>query len=350
MTQQQSPVPAFKKRNTGKMVVVFLCVALLVALVLFCLPLLIKKAAHDALIKIPRGASREMVSDSIAKYLDDDYAASVMRVAKLRGSDYGERHGAYLISEGMSPLQAEHRLSHGAQHPITVTVNNSKTLDKLAARVAAKLDFTPEEFKKAITDPKLLSQFNLTSDQAIALFLEDSYDVYWSASPQSVIDKVSDHYASVWNEERLKKAEALGLTPAEIMTVCSIVDEETNKLAEKGDIGRLYINRVKQGMKLQADPTVKFAVGDFSIRRILSGHLKTDSPYNTYRNKGLPPGPIRTTSVATIDAVLNSQQHDYLYMCAKEDFSGYHNFAATYKEHTANARKYQQALNRRGIR
>lgn len=332
------------------MAVIFLCVAVIVAFLLLCLPLLIKKAAHDALIKIPRNASNEMVSDSITKYLDDDYAEKVMQVAKLRGSDYGERYGAYLIEQGMSPIQAEHRLSHGAQKPMTVTINKFRTLPAMAKKVAAKLDFTSDELLKTLTDEKLLGEYGLTVDQALSLFVEDSYEFYWTASPEAFIHKIGANYKKIWNEERLKKAENLGLTPAELMTIASIVDEETNKLDEKDEIGRLYINRYKKGMKLQADPTVKYAVGDFSIRRILNNHLKTKSPYNTYLNKGLPPGPIRTTSLATIDQILNSKPSEDIYMCAKEDFSGYHNFAATYQEHLANAKRYQSALNKRGIR
>ena len=134
------------------------------------------------------------------------------------------------------------------------------------------------------------------------------------------------------------------------MIICSIVDEESNAKSEKGTIGRLYINRLKKGMKLQADPTVRFALNDFTIRRVTRNHLTVDSPYNTYQVEGLPPGPIRTTSVETIDAVLNSQPNDYLYMCAKEDFSGTHNFAADYATHQENARRYQNALNERGIK
>lgn len=332
------------------MVIGFLAVALLAAGLLMCLPLLIEKAAKDALIKIPRGATKEMVQDSISKYLDDGYASKVMRVAKLRGSDYGERHGAYLIEQGMSPLQAEHRLSHGAQEPLTITINHFRGLDQLAKRIAAKLDFTAEELLSLVTDPEYLKQYGLTPDQALALFPEDSYEVYWSASPQGLMSKIGDNFNNIWNEERLEKAKKMGCTPAEIMTICSIVDEETNKVDEKGKIGRLYINRLRKGIKLQADPTVKFALGDFSLRRIRNTHLMVDSPYNTYRNVGLPPGLIRTTSVTTIDQVLNSAPSEDIYMCAKEDFSGYHNFAATYQEHMANARRYQQALNKRGIK
>lgn len=339
-----------KKKHTLKVAFIFIGVALITALLLLVLPLLIEQAARDALIRIPRNATSQMVQDSITKYLDDDYAEKVMRVAKIRGSEFGERYGAYLIEQGMSPLQAEHRLSHGAQHPLTVTINRHRTLEDLAKKVAAKLDLRPSELIKVVKDPEVIGEYGLTPEQALALFVEDSYEFYWTASPQTLVNKIGANYKKIWNDERKQKAADLGLTPAEVMIIASIVDEETNKLDEKDEIGRLYINRYKQGMKLQADPTVKYAVGDFSLRRILNTHLKTDSPFNTYRNHGLPPAPIRTTSLATIDQILNSQPNDYIYMCAKEDFSGRHNFAATYKEHMANARRYQAALNKRGIR
>lgn len=360
MNRQSSPAPGSgntrraqrppRSKKTIRITVIFLAVSMVVAAMLLFLPLLIKKAANDALIRIPRNATDEMVSDSIAKYLDDDYAGKVMRVAKLRGTDFAQRHGAYLIEQGMSPLHAEHRLSHGAQHPLTVTINRFRTIESLAQKVAAKLDFTAEELLSTLRDDKTMADYGLTPGQALSLFVEDSYEFYWTASPEAFVRKIGQNYNNIWNEERTRKAQELGLTPDEVMIIASIVDEETNKTDEKDKIGRLYINRYLKGMKLQADPTVKYAVGDFSIRRILSGHLKTKSPYNTYLNQGLPPGPIRTTSLVTIDRILNSEPSDDIYMCAKEDFSGYHNFAETYSEHLANARRYQNALNKRGIR
>ena len=156
-------------------------------------------------------------------------------------------------------------------------------------------------------------------------------------------------YDKCWNEEQVKKAENLGLTPTQVSTIASIAEEETNNVKERGVVGRLYMNRVQKNMPLQADPTVKFALQDFSLRRIKNEHLKVNSPYNTYKNPGLPPGPIKIPSKTTIDSILDSEPHDFIYMCAKEDFSGLHNFAVTYKEHMQNAAKYRNALNKRKI-
>lgn len=340
-----------KKKNRKTLIIIFSLITLIIiAALIFCLPLLLTKAQNDAVIKIPVNATSRMVEDSVAKYLGDDYASLVMRMAKINGSDYSGRHGAYLIPAGTSPFRAERRLSKGAQQPLTITINGFRSLNKMAERIAARLDFTPDSLLKEATDPAFLEQFGLTKDQAMALFIDDSYEVYWSASPTSFLKKIGDNYKKVWNESRIRKASNLGLSPAEVTIVSSIADEESNKLDEKGHIGRLYINRLKIGMPLQADPTIRYALNDFTIRRVKGSHLNVDSPYNTYKNRGLPPGPIRTTSVATIDRVLDSEASDYLYMCAKEDFSGYHNFASTYSEHQANARRYQKALDQRGIK
>lgn len=320
------------------------------AILIFFLPVVTKGAPEEALIRIPANASRDVVRDSLVKYLGPSYTHEVMKMASLRGSDFSRRHGAYLITKGLSPLRAERKLSQGAQQPLTLTINGFRTLPTLAERVSRRFDFTPKALTSALSDPDLLRPYGLTPEQALSLFIDDSYELYWSATPEDVIKKVGENYKKVWNAERISKASGLGLTPAQVMTVCSIVDEESNKIDDKGKIGRLYINRINKGMPLQADPTIRFALNDFTIRRVKGAHLKVDSPYNTYRNKGLPPGPIRTTSLATIDAVLNSAPSDYLYMCAKDDFSGYHSFASTYQQHLENARRYQRALDNRGIK
>lgn len=318
------------------------------ACVAYCV-LLSGSAPSSAVIKIPKDATSKNVTDSLTLHLGPGYAKKVMRLASLRGTDFRTRHGAYLIEAGSSPLTAMRRITGGAQQPVTVTINGFRLLPVLEDKVAAKFEFTADSLHKTLADPAVLSPFGLSPNDALALFLNDSYEFYWSSSPKDLVDKVGAHWNEIWNEERRNKAAALGLSPAEIVRIASITDEETNALEEKGTVGRLYINRLNKGMKLQADPTVRYAVGDFSIRRVTGKHLQTDNPYNTYRYAGLPPGPIRTTSVETIDAILDSSPHEYIYMCAKEDFSGRHNFAVTYAEHQANAKRYQAELNRRGV-
>lgn len=199
-------------------------------------------------------------------------------------------------------------------------------------------------------DSAFCRQYGYDTSTIACLFIPNTYEVYWNTSLEDFMKRMQKENTTFWNEERLRRAEAAGLTPNEVVTLASIVDEETANNAEKPMVAGMYINRLHTGMPLQADPTVKFALRDFSLRRIYHNHLNVESPYNTYRNIGLPPGPIRIPSIVGIDAVLNHVKHDYLYMCAKEDFSGTHNFARTYREHLANAAKYSKALNQRGIK
>ena len=199
-------------------------------------------------------------------------------------------------------------------------------------------------------DSTFCRQYGYDTATIACLFIPNTYEVYWNTSLEDFMKRMQKENTTFWNEERLHRAEAAGLTPNEVVTLASIVDEETANNAEKPMVAGMYINRLRTGMPLQADPTVKFALRDFSLRRIYHNHLNVESPYNTYRNIGLPPGPIRIPSIVGIDAVLNHVKHDYLYMCAKEDFSGTHNFARTYREHLANAAKYSKALNQRGIK
>lgn len=314
------------------------------------LPAFANKTDSKALIRIPSNATVETVRDSVAKYYGDKYADKVILISKLRGTDYSKRHGAYMIDSGMSPIYAQRLLGTGAQYPMTVVVNGARGIENLSEKVSKNLEFTSDSLIHLLQDSEYLSKFDLKPSEALALFIDDSYQVYWNVKPEGLANKIGENYKKIWNKDRLKKAKDLGLSPAQVITLASIVDEETNKTDEKPKVARLYLNRLKKGMKLQADPTVKFALGDFSLRRIRGEHLKVDSPYNTYKIDGLPPGPIRTVTVSDIDAVLDAPWHEYIYMCAKDDFSGYHNFAKDYNTHMQNARNYQKALNRRNIK
>lgn len=339
------------QKSGRRMLILLLCLAIAILIfVIAAYPLVFAGAPKTATIRIPRNATENIVRDSLEKYLGGSYTDNVMLAIKMRGADFSKRHGSYEIPKGMNAMRAMRRLTSGAETPVKFTINGFRGLDRLAGEASSKMDFSKEEFLKAATDPETLAPYGLTPECAAALFIDDTYETYWSGTPEKIIEKIGKNYSNVWNDERRKKAASLGMTPQQVMILASIVDEETNAASEKGTIGRLYINRLDKGMRLQADPTVKYAIGDFEKKRITKQDLQFESPYNTYRNGGLPPGPIRTTSKRTIDAILDSKPHRYLYMCAREDFSGRHNFAETYGDHTRNALRYQHALDERGIK
>lgn len=326
-------------------------VVMVAASLIIALPYLLSGSVSAAVIRIPREARMENITDSLTKYFGKDYAERTTRVFRTLTDSPASRHGAYEIPEGESPLKAGRLLARGAQTPVTVTINGVREFLPFADRIAAKFDFSGDDLREALGNAALLKEYGLTTEQAPALFLNDTYYLYWSSTPEELIRKAGDNYMKFWTPERRAKADSLGLTPAEVMIIASITDEETNQTGEKGRVGRLYINRLHKGMKLQADPTVRFALHDFTIKRVTGRHLQeAPAPYNTYKVKGLPPGPIRTTSTATVDAILNSSPSDDIYMCAREDFSGFHNFASNYDDHLRNARLYQQALDGRGIK
>lgn len=336
--------------SRGMLYILLALAVVSVAFLLAVYPMVMDGNDTAATIKIPANATEKNVADTLTKYFGKGYADKVLRLTRIRNVNFAERNGAYLIEAGTSPFQTMRRLTRGAQTPVRVVINGFRDRDLLTDRVSAKFEFPADSLRMALADAEFMSQFGLTPEQAMSLFVEDTYEFYWTATARDVITKIGDNYKHVWNKKRSTAAFNMGLTPAEVMTICSIVDEETNAPQEKGIIGRLYINRLRQGMKLQADPTVRFAANDFTLRRVLKVHLNIDSPYNTYLYAGLPPGPIRTTSVKTIDAVLSSKPHNYLYMCAKEDLSGTHNFATNYTEHHQNALRYRRELDRRGIK
>lgn len=223
-------------------------------------------------------------------------------------------------------------------------------MDRLVRAVSRQLMIDSLDIAKLISDSAYCAQMGYTQETLPSLFIPNTYEVYWNMSADAFMKRMQKEHAAFWNNDRLKRAQHIGLTPEEVSTLASIVEEETANGPEKPMVAGLYINRLNKGMLLQADPTVKFGLQEFGLKRILFKHLEVDSPYNTYKHAGLPPGPIRIPSIQGLESVLNYTQHHYIYMCAKEDFSGTHNFAVTAAQHQANARRYQQALNRRKIK
>jgi UPF0755 protein len=256
--------------------------------------------------------------------------------------------GKYDIRKGSSVLEIVRKLRNGQQTPVNLVITKLRTKEDLARLAASKFEFDSAEMIRFIQN-ELPGKAVVDTNTALTLILPDTYTFFWNTTPEKVFKKLSDESVKFWTAERKQKAEAKGLTPAQAYTLASIVEEETNSHAEKGNIASVYLNRMKIGMPLQADPTVKFAVKDFALRRIYEKHLMTESPYNTYRNRGLPPGPICTPSKKTIDAVLNAPETNYIYFVASPQFNGTHEFSASYSEHLQKAKAYQQALNQRGI-
>ena len=268
----------------------------------------------------------------------------------VRYQGYTLKTGRYAIKPTDNMRYLHRRLSMGYQTPIKLTIGSVRTLDRMARNVSRQLMIDSTEVANLLNDTAYIRKMGYSKETLPALFIPNTYEVYWDMSAEDFMTRMQKEHKAYWNEKRMKQAEAIGLTPIEVATLASIVEEETANQAEKPMVAGLYINRLKKGMLLQADPTVKFSLQEFGLKRILFKHLEVDSPYNTYKYAGLPPGPIRVPSYQGLESVLNYTKHNYIYMCAKEDFSGTHNFAATSAQHAANARKYQQALNRKGIR
>lgn len=269
-----------------------------------------------------------------------------------RHSGYADhiRTGRYAIHPGEGALMVFRHLKNGQQTPVSLTIPEVRTIARLAGALARKLMLDSADVAIHLSDSAYCARWGYDTATVAALFVPNTYDIYWNVRLDRLMERMEKENQKFWNDERRGKAEAMGMTPVEVATMASIIDEETANNAEKPMIAGMYYNRLKAGMPLQADPTIKFALKDFALRRIYHKLLYIDSPYNTYRYEGLPPGPIKIASIAGIDAVLNHVDHDYLYMCAKEDFSGTHNFARTYQEHLQNAARYTKALNERGIK
>lgn len=266
-------------------------------------------------------------------------------------TDFQPHTGRYAIEPGESLLKVFRCLKHGKQTPVRFTIPSVRRLEKLAGVMAQKLMLDSADVAFAFSDSIFASNYGYKIATLPALFIPNTYELYWNISLEAFMERMQRENTTFWSAQgRNELARQMGMSHEEVITLASIIDEETSKNIEKPRVAGMYLNRLRAEMPLQADPTIKFALHNDTLRRILLEHLRIDSPYNTYLNKGLPPGPIRIPSIAGIDAVLRHETHNFLYMCAKEDFSGTHNFAHSYSEHLRNARRYQQALNQRGIR
>lgn len=298
--------------------------------------------------------------DSISQKIESQTAPESMRVfhlfAGLLNLKDRIRTGRYEVSPQHTMLNLIRDIRNHHEKPIMLVVPSTRTMDAMAGKLANQLMLDSASIEQYLKDEGNIKALGYTKETLPGLFIPNTYEVYWDVSIPKLMERMQKENAAFWNEERMNKLQEVSqyageeMTKEKVITLASIVDSETADDGEKPTIAALYMNRMRKPMALQSDPTVIFAVGDFSIRRVLHEHLKVESPYNTYRNLGLPPGPIRVPSIAGIDAVLNHDKNDYIYMCAKEDFSGTHNYAVSYGEHLRNAAHYTKALNERGIR
>ncbi len=297
---------------------------------------------------VSRRADYAALTDSLMPSLR--HRAAFRIYAKRLNLENTFKPGHYALQPGMSVIEVVRMLKLGLQTPVRVTINHVRTPAQLAGKLARQLDADSAALLRALTDKEVAAGVGFDSLTLFSMFIPDTYEFYWTVSPEKFVQRMRREYDRFWTPERDSLRKRSGLSRLEVMTLASIVYEETRKTDEMPRIAGVYVNRLRKGIPLQADPTVKYAMQDFALRRILYRHLKYPSPYNTYINKGLPPSPICMPGIPAIDAVLRFEKHDYLFFCARPTFDGYHNFARTLREHNANARAYSAELNRRKIK
>lgn len=299
---------------------------------------------EDEDLYIPNQASYTTVLDSLAKKKSIQDILSFRFLAKVLGYPSRVHPGRYVLRKNSSNLSVILKLRSGKQDPVKVTFNTIRTKKNLAGKICKYLEVDSLNFFSVLTSPAIVQKYGFDTTTILCMFIPNTYSLYWNMTSEKLLKRFYHEYQSFWTSERRDKANRMGLTPIQVSVLASIVQAETIYDKEKPAIAGVYMNRLNKNMRLQADPTVVYAVGDFTIQRVLKGHKEVDSPYNTYKYSGLPPGPINLPSITSIDAVLNYEHHDYLYFCAKENFSGYHRFAVSFEDHLKNARLYQKAL------
>jgi UPF0755 protein len=302
-----------------------------------------------ATILIPEDATYGQALDSVEANLIIKNKKMLLWVAERKKYQKLVKPGKYVIDRPLSYNELINILRGGKQTPVRITFINLRTLNDIAGRIGGLIEADSTEIMDFFSDPENYTSDGFMRENVISVFIPDTYEFYWNTRAGKLYNRMLREYRKFWTRERLQKSEEIGLTPVEVSTLASIIDEEALKTDEKPRIAGVYLNRLKRGIPLQADPTIKFAINNFTVNRILFKHLEIESPYNTYKHSGLPPGPIGCPSVNGIDAVLNAEKHDFIYFAAKSDFSGYHNFSRTLSEHNRYANQYQRELNKRRI-
>lgn len=304
---------------------------------------------NDGIVFIRPGDSFETVLVTLRSkgYVKNEN--TLRRVATLKGYPQTVKPGRYEIKDGWNNNHLVNVLRSGNQSPVLFTFNNIRTPKEFAGIAGRQLNIDSVRFLSLLNDADFSRQYGFTPQNFIGMFIPNTYQIFWNISAEDFVKRMNREYKKFWNENRMEKARKAGLSPMDVIIIASIVEEETNQTQEYPAIAGVYINRLKKGWKLEACPTLKFALGDFSLKRVLEKHMETESPYNTYKYAGLPPGPVRMPSIQVIDAVLGYQHHDYMFFCAKSDFSGTHHFSRTLRQHNRYAAEYHRALNRRKI-
>ncbi len=303
------------------------------------------KNGKDVSIYISNSTTMDEVLSFIAANTEQKYAGSFERIARYKGLTDEMRLGHYIVEDGMSNRMLYNRLTGGMGSPVKLKFNNVRLVSELILRLDKQLMLDSTELANLLYNEEYLKTLGYNSQTIISMFIPNTYEVYWNISAEDLLSKMKFEHDKFWESKgRIEKARTLGMSPLDVSVLASIVDSETNSYNEKPIVAGLYLNRLNRGIPLQADPTVKFAVGDFGLTQILYKHLAIESPYNTYKNVGLPPGPISMASIQGIDAVLNATDHNYIYMCANPSLDGTHSFASSLSQHNVNAARYHEAL------
>ena len=334
-----------KKRSYKVIIILILLIGVIVLIFgrnyLYLSKPIVKTAdGKDVSLYIPTGSDYQYVKNEIISLNVLKNKNAFNRLAKKRKYDENVHPGRYVLTDGMTNQQLINMLRMGYQTPVKVVFNNMRTVEQLAGRISEQIE---------ADSLSIINEINNNPDVDATTFIPNTYEFYWNTDADDFVAKMVTEHNRFWNETRLAKAKEKKLTPRQVSILASIVDKETRKTSEMSRIAGVYLNRLNKRWPLQADPTLVFALGDYNIRRVLDVHKKIDSPYNTYKYPGLPPGPICIPSIAAIDAVLNAEKHNYFYFCAKDDLSGYHVFAKNITEHNRNAEKYRKALNKNKI-